>query len=186
MLAMGAMRVFLATLLFVGLVRARSDGAPTAACESMTPQHGVGAQNDTSPYILEAVQEGEVVHVTIKAEADDSFKGFFLQARDENDDAIGTFEIDTSMAKIISCPENSSGNENAVTHTSSADKTEIMAMWTPPGGNARNITFTLTTVSEKETFWVKQTLEFSMNAATTVSQSILTFACVLVLSQLFR
>ena len=39
-------------LLLMGVMEARPNGAPTAACESMTPGHGATPQsNDNSPYI---------------------------------------------------------------------------------------------------------------------------------------
>ncbi len=44
--------MFTTGALLMGVMEARPNGAPTAACESMTPGHGATPQsNDNSPYI---------------------------------------------------------------------------------------------------------------------------------------
>ena len=53
----------LVTLVIVsGCLHANPSGAPQPACDDMTPQHGVDAQNTPAPYELTVTAAGESYH----------------------------------------------------------------------------------------------------------------------------
>ena len=59
-------------------------GAPSTQCIFMAPDHGVSAQNGTSPYTVKTAKPyympGENVKVSIESSSDD-IKGYLIQAR---------------------------------------------------------------------------------------------------------
>ncbi|KAF4525485.1 hypothetical protein B566_EDAN002343, partial [Ephemera danica] len=129
------------SVFITNVVIAMPEGAPNdpVACRDMTPKHQPHLpQNNPSPYILQAENDGNEVLVTILAAVEDAFTGFFLQAREADDSLIGTFVTMESMAKIINCL---GGVNNAVTHNTKDSKTIITSYWTPPGGVPQNVTF---------------------------------------------
>ncbi len=69
------------------LALARPNGAPNAACQSMTPRHaGTNSQpSGEVPYMMEVGRVGQWIRVTIKAKGGKAvnFKGFFVQARSD-------------------------------------------------------------------------------------------------------
>ncbi len=67
---------------------ARPNGAPTSACDSMTPRHGGNSPQDmkTNPYMVEFKKKGSgkymyMVMLGPKAGMNKKFKGFLIQAR---------------------------------------------------------------------------------------------------------
>lgn len=70
---------------FVLHVNAYSQGAPTRACSTLIPGHGVDRQYSSPPYTIELIpsQRG-TVSVILKAE-NKPFAGFMLQARSANE-----------------------------------------------------------------------------------------------------
>lgn len=96
-----------------------STGAPSAACENMTPQHHVDPiKTDNPPYELIYSPVKDTINkleVTIKPKVEGKrFKGFLLQARREWDgQAIGQWTTQEESTKVVEC----FGHENsAVTH----------------------------------------------------------------------
>ncbi len=60
----------------------------------------------------------------------DYFKGILLKATNEhNQQIMGTWSITNSSMKTISCNET---DNTAVTHSSAADKLEIVVLWQAP------------------------------------------------------
>ncbi|XP_067309207.1 putative defense protein 3 [Pseudorasbora parva] len=135
-------------------VTAYRNGQVTEECDSMTPGH---VPNNAStlepPYTVtsnaSSYTDGQVITVTLQANAT-GFKGFLLQARDENG-PVGTFTImDIDNSQLLTC-----GTEgSAVSHTSDVEKSTIVAQWKAPYSNNRDIRFRATFVQNFSLFWV--------------------------------
>lgn len=118
---------------------ATPNGAPPAACESMTPSHGFEAQTTISPYQLRTMQKtvkgGETITVEIfSTVVGESFKGFLLQARTESVDyeIVGEFLENEDEATPFSFRNCSTGIRNAVTHSNNDPKDRISFIWRAP------------------------------------------------------
>lgn len=139
------------------LVESTPEGAPFHACESMDPAHGGEPQTTPCPFkfLLDKtkVRSNETVVFKIKAPRDTKFKGFMVQARNEQQTPVGYFELCSHNIKIISCP---GGNRNTATHSYNDDKEEIDMHWWPPEGYAGKITFYATVAEGRKRFWIKQ------------------------------
>lgn len=133
----------LPTLIVISFVVAKClaspNGAPPAACDHMTPGHGVEAQDTISPYHLSVsernVKGGETITVDIfSTVAGERFKGFLLQARTEGDDyeIIGEFLENEDEATPFSFRNCSTGLRNAVTHSENSLKDRISLIWRAP------------------------------------------------------
>ena len=53
------MKRLLLVALFISLANAYPTGAPTAACNTLEPQHGAAGQTTPSPYAIVAVNNGD-------------------------------------------------------------------------------------------------------------------------------
>ena len=88
-------------------VQCRSSGAPSTQCDSMTPNHDVSAQSDTSPYSVKTEKPyympGENVKVSIGSSSTD-IKGYLIQARLVGaNSATGMFTTLPASGKYVSC-----------------------------------------------------------------------------------
>ncbi|CAH2016391.1 unnamed protein product [Acanthoscelides obtectus] len=100
--------LMVSTLLLLGVsyAYAYSAGAPESVCEDMLPKHPVDAQKSKMPYKISVsknqVKPGEPVEITISGK---SFKGFFLQVRDDKGKPVGEFQIpdNDKYAKTVNC-----------------------------------------------------------------------------------
>lgn len=103
-------------ILSVGAMGMPHDDRHTAAmithsCESLSPAgdaHGTTIQTTTSsPYTVTVsankVKAGGKLTVTITGDADNSFKGFMVQARDDQNHKIGTFVSTDDNAQTLTC-----------------------------------------------------------------------------------
>ncbi|KAK4009015.1 putative defense protein 3 isoform X1 [Daphnia magna] len=138
-------------------------GAPTAACESMTPGHGYDAQSNSSPFNTE-IPAGMIafmddpVHLELRASSGTYFKGFLIMAFDKDDNSatprpIGTFKlIEGSDGQLMNC---GSGTMNAVTHTNNVGKNLVRVDWQPPKYYMGTAIFRTTYVQDVSTYWVK-------------------------------
>lgn len=143
-------RIELFTVLFLLFFASRSSaypsGAPIQACETLTPNHGVEAQQSESPYRITtsatSVDGGETVLVEIEAEQGRPFKGFFLVARVNGaNQNIGEFllnEEETTPLNFRNCGD---GIRNAATHANPELKPKISVNWKAPLNFAGNIRF---------------------------------------------
>lgn len=140
-------------------IQGSPNGAPLAACATMTPGHGVGGQQSVSPFTTDLL-DGETVLMdgSVRLELRpqngvNSFKGFLVMAFDKTDESkpIGTFKQPVD-GKVIDC---SGGVMNAVTHTNNLDKKSVTLDWTPPKNFMGQVVFRTTYVENKLTFWVK-------------------------------
>ncbi|KAI9554364.1 hypothetical protein GHT06_019636 [Daphnia sinensis] len=137
-------------------------GAPTAACESMAPDHyGTRPSNNPCPFevILNQNQtfSNGSVKVTLQPSMPSvSFKGFLVMGFEKlTDRVIGTFKIPPSynLSKTIDC---NNEYENAATHTFNDPKQSVTLDWIPPEGYDGEVIFKTTFVEQFINYWVKQ------------------------------
>lgn len=133
-------------------------GAPTFACKTMTPGHGVGGQTGVSPYTLEVsseeTDEAGRVRVTMSSPPLQFFTGFLIQARaPESDEAIGSFTQIPRNVQLLNCGQM---NYSSVTQTSNARKTNIEVEWESPPDYEGFVSFVATMVKDYKTFWIGQ------------------------------
>ena len=103
---------------FIQSSHAYSLGAPDAACKRMTPGHGFDAVNSKNPDPTAApvklrlnptdgsdIVSGQNVSVSLEsADPENSgFKGFIIQARDEQDSQVGSFTIEGDLVSHMTC-----------------------------------------------------------------------------------
>merc|ERR1719373_463824 len=96
----------------------------------MKPGHGPQSQTSTSPYKVtvsgNTVSTGGQLTVELNPTGSETFKGFFLQARNSDDDIIGSFETVTNDGNYGNKPQ------TAVTHVNSDPKSSVKVKWTAP------------------------------------------------------
>merc|ERR1712080_125359 len=121
-------------------IYALPSGAPNGACNHMKPAHDPFEPESpdnsaaivkliTSPAEGSAIQPGQTVSVSLEAQGDQGFKGFIIQARDENDNQVGTWSFEGNAIREMTC-NNVEGN--SITHKNSKEKKEIKAKWQAP------------------------------------------------------
>lgn len=149
----GPICVVLVLVCLVDLSWGYGTGAPSRACETMTPGHG-SQQNAANPYAISLgavskYSEGVRVTVTITG----TFQGILLQARLANASdttPYGTFSVNPeNNVKATGC----SGKNNAVTHSSTTAKTNLMVTWTPPSEDVGTLEFVATVAEGKSAWW---------------------------------
>lgn len=118
--------------IFFTLIEASPGGAPTAACETLTPRHGADPQTSAAPYIINVsankIEKGGSLEVNIFSDPSGIvFKGFILQARSDPHayNLIGQFSTN-DQARTIKCMN----DDDTVTHTSNQDKPALSFTWT--------------------------------------------------------
>ncbi|RWS18835.1 putative ferric-chelate reductase 1-like protein, partial [Leptotrombidium deliense] len=103
--AFGKVGVLCFLQLLTVLVQCLPNGAPTKACQTLEPRHGVAAQNGHGTFVLKASTEDGIVTITLSSTDSTKFKGFIIQPRsiDQSDKIIdGTFTAG-SNSKAIDC-----------------------------------------------------------------------------------
>ncbi|XP_062597599.1 ferric-chelate reductase 1-like [Saccostrea cucullata] len=145
-------------------VSAYSQGAGAQACSSLTPWHSANQpQTNPVPYVITVSKTSyrplEQVVVTIQACKGYSFKGFLIQPRlaqfSTQDVKIGVFGMYSNAPYQYTCPDSRNGiRGQALTHTSSEDKTKIRIVWQAPRVPQGHVVFRATILQEYTTFWV--------------------------------
>ncbi|KAM7287000.1 hypothetical protein ISCGN_030696 [Ixodes scapularis] len=139
------------------------NGAPLRQCTEMRPYHRpLGKpktyptympQTGSAPYSVTAEKQADQV-INVKLNGTQTFKGFFVQAREGTDlDKLvpGSFIFNASEIRSVNC--NGVAN-TAITHTSNVDKTEISTSWIGPAGYNGSVIFRATVVERFTTFWL--------------------------------
>lgn len=145
------------------------DGAPTAACETLTPVHGINQPRPEEmpvDVLLESnvIREGEYLSVALRVRNDTMFgaflfRGFIIQARINDPDmnvagrVVGSFEL-TEGVKHVACPQFTPNS--VVTHTSNNDKGYIRLLWRAPTnifGDSITVNFYYSVVWMVPMFW---------------------------------
>merc|ERR1711893_374871 len=84
------------------VVRALPGGAPEQACGDLVPQHGASPQGSNPPYRISVEKDGRDFLVSVESSNGRPFRGFILQARDENERVVGHFHvIDYDESQIL-------------------------------------------------------------------------------------
>ncbi|XP_034935817.1 putative defense protein 3 [Chelonus insularis] len=130
------------------------DGAPIDVCVKETPnqpKHGPHSAQplSTNPYHIHASSDtyspGKQISVTING---DTFKGFFIQARDARTHQwIGSFAKTANTKPYDEC--------SSVTHADAKDKQEATLIWNAPKEGQGQVYFTGSVVKNFATFWVE-------------------------------
>lgn len=121
------------------------DGAPEAACETLTPVHGLNQPNPMDNPIeiipeFSHIHAGDLMSVDLRVRNDTifgplQFRGFIIQARIDDPNmgvagrVVGSWEL-SEGARHVPCtafPPNS-----VATHTSNSDKTFVRLLWRAP------------------------------------------------------
>ncbi|XP_053549694.1 putative ferric-chelate reductase 1 [Bombina bombina] len=155
-----------------------SNGKVQAACFTMEPNHGTRAQTSPAPYNVTVSKtsytNGERLTVTLSTNpGETSFKGFLIQARDNNNSALGMFEVSGSDVQTLQC----TNAANTISHTSSDLKSSIHVTWVAPDSNVSDIQFRTTVVQQGNTYWLnvpspKLTYTSSRGCRTLVSDAL--------------
>ncbi|CAB4066372.1 unnamed protein product [Lepeophtheirus salmonis] len=136
-------------------VHTYSNGPPVRACKSMIPEHdGGGSLSTDTPYTLAVsdkyLKSGETLKLKFARSGNLDFRGFLIQARDQNSDKIiGTFtSIDRTTTRRLHCLSERDPPD-AISHTTGEPKSSITATWTAPefyGQENRTAVFYFTVV----------------------------------------
>ena len=98
------------------------------------------------------ISSGSSVNVELKPKASEEFEGFFVQARDSQDNVVGTFVTLGDEGKYVACD---SKVQSAVTHTKSNFKTSVKVKWNAPSDFQGKVRILATFVTDYSTYWVK-------------------------------
>ncbi|XP_066502937.1 putative ferric-chelate reductase 1 [Hoplias malabaricus] len=137
---------------------AYSNGLVAVVCDTMTPGHiGTTPQNSTPPFQIRvsnsSYSPGATITVTLEALRNDTpFEGFLLLARTTGSSMAGGYFSSTNnnLFRLLDC---FSMKNSAISHSSSAPKTQFEAKWTAPLISVGNITFCATFVHDYTTYW---------------------------------
>ncbi|XP_022096285.1 putative defense protein 3 [Acanthaster planci] len=141
-------------------VDSRPDGAPVAACTSLTPSHGVSLANGPSPYSLQLSQStytpGGMVSVTVVASQ--QYRGIILQAR--RTDGLSTAPqgswLNLQDAQLLDYKRiRCSSTHDTITHTNRNDKSVSQTFtWLTPITDVGSVRFVMSVVQTYNTYWV--------------------------------
>lgn len=139
------------------------DGAPTAACNTMIPQHGSELNFDLPleiQFSTNSLNAGSLLTIGLRSLngtvfGDFTYRGFMVQARaqDGTDRVVGFFEPAPGV-RHVDCPM--LYPESSVTHTNLNDKTFIQFNWRAPanvGANPLTVVFHHTIVMNVGIYW---------------------------------
>lgn len=151
-------------------VHGKPEGALPGACDTMVPGHSAPAQNSPPPFqiTLDKTSYGgsDVIAVTLSKNSTNKFKGYLIQARNQDGTKIPGFEL-IQNSKFLQC----NNPNDAVTHTEASPKDSVTFNFTAPAKSRGNITIFATAVEKTATFWVKIPSETIIDKATTGAAS---------------
>ncbi|KAK2147142.1 hypothetical protein LSH36_568g02037 [Paralvinella palmiformis] len=121
-----------------------SEGAPVEACTALKPLHDSEPETRETPYTFTAYHDfvddqTPIVNVTILGSDRVWFKGFLLQARDNNNDLIGEFIDHRDNSIFVECSEHDP--RSSVTQKRAFPKKSVNFIWKPPVGYTGKVTF---------------------------------------------
>ncbi|XP_041447468.1 putative ferric-chelate reductase 1 [Xenopus laevis] len=140
----------------INSVQPFGNGKISLACDTMTPSHKTyTTQVSMPPYRVSAssysFSPGDKITVTLLANPNTTFEGFFLQARAvSGNNLVGSFRVLNSDSQILDC---GGVMGMAVSHIDTTKKYNITALWTAPHLSGA-IHFRATFVQNFRTFWV--------------------------------
>lgn len=103
-----------AAVCLVASTSAHKDGAPRSVCRSLTPHHSKShPQPNSPPYLLvlslsrNSLKIGATLTITLKSEFPEvGFRGFLVQARNENEEPVGEFTVlreFSDISQLLDC-----------------------------------------------------------------------------------
>ncbi|CAG2243382.1 unnamed protein product [Mytilus edulis] len=147
-------------------VHGTSQGALKDACDSMVPVHQANPQTGTLPFQITldktSYNGSDVVAVTLVKNSTNQFKGYLIQAINQDGTKIPGFEL-IQNSKFLQCDN----PNDAVTHTEASGKDSVTFNFTAPATSRGNITIFATAVESKNIFWVKIPSETIVDMAST-------------------
>lgn len=142
------------------------NGAPTAACQTLTPLHGGPLPFDVPVEVLMSsttINAGSLITLSFRSLhgtvfGDFWFRGFMVQARIEDGSGrvLGFFETGPGV-RYVDCPMYYPSS--TVTHTAHNDKNLVQINWRAPtniGGSSIVVRFHYTIVMNVGLFWANQ------------------------------
>lgn len=125
--------VLISAILHLHRIDASSTGAPIQSCGDMLPQHPPFTPQLATPPIeviaSSFIQSGDAIQVIIRGVNNFQFRGFFIQARNTDDNVpIGRFSPSTDV-NIVNC---FGMIQSAATHTNNLLKSEVVMEWEAP------------------------------------------------------
>ncbi|XP_029002278.1 putative ferric-chelate reductase 1 isoform X2 [Betta splendens] len=139
-----------------------SNGKVYPACGDMVPQHGYEPSPRPPPYIITVdkptFRPGDNITVSLQVASSTStfFKGFLMEARDAGRldfPAGGVFHpTDPHLSQALQCAQ---PQGSGLSHTSSAKKTHIQAVWQSPESPPQRVQFLATVVHKYKEYWVR-------------------------------
>ncbi|XP_072391895.1 putative ferric-chelate reductase 1 homolog [Diabrotica undecimpunctata] len=140
-------------LFLICSTQAFPDGAPSSACNSLTPFHGGGlaAQKGPPQYSIVSRLQNDVVQLTVGSTLGLKFQGFLIQGRTPNGEIVGTFQLSGGTpAHALDCRHAG----DTATHNNPTPKDHLDLIWVPPVGYEGPIIFNSTIAQDYSTFWV--------------------------------
>ena len=108
--------------------------------------------NITLIVVSESIRAGENVTLTVQAKPKRQFRGFVIQAIDQNGAPIGEFTFDRSQrTKCLQCGDSSCAT---ITHKNAGGKVGVVATWTSPNDFNGKVLFRYTVVTSYFEYWV--------------------------------
>lgn len=142
------------------------EGAPTAACQNLTPQHGGPLPFDVPVEAVlstTTVNAGSLVSLQLRSLpgtvfGDFWYRGFMVQARiqDGTGRVLGFFETGPGV-RYVDCPQFYASS--TVTHTAHNDKNLVNINWRAPtniGASSIVVRFHFTIVMNVGLFWANE------------------------------
>ncbi|XP_069668947.1 putative defense protein [Periplaneta americana] len=128
----------------------------SSVCVTMTPAHNRSeAQTTPAPYVVSVsttkVAPNGVVYVQVTGKENQQFRGFYVQARNENEEPVGEFmPTDAQYVSFHSC---GAGQNNAASYVSRIPISDFSLGWFAPEQPTK-IRFVVTFVETFSTFWI--------------------------------
>ncbi|XP_063409701.1 putative ferric-chelate reductase 1 [Mytilus trossulus] len=148
------------------VVHGTSQGALDSSCKTMVPLHQASPQTGTFPFQITldktSYNGSDVIAVTLSKNSTNQFKGYLIQARNQDGTKIPGFAL-IPNSKFLQCDNPT----DAVTHTEASGKDSVTFNFTAPANSRGNITIFATAVESKNTFWVKIPSETIIDMAST-------------------
>ncbi|XP_035689383.1 putative defense protein 3 [Branchiostoma floridae] len=127
-------------------------GAPTDACQNLTPGHvNITANSSATPFTImpasNTYQPGGTLRVQIMGA---SFRGILLQARDSTNQAVGFWSDFPDFTRSLTC----NNSADSVTHQNTSVKVAgTNFTWNAPRNSPGDVSFVATIAMSREQFW---------------------------------
>ncbi|KAL3841488.1 hypothetical protein ACJMK2_019626 [Sinanodonta woodiana] len=136
-------------LLILGQVMCYPSGAPEHTCSSMTPNHGVSANNSAAPYTITTSKSTYMPNQEI---TDAVIAGFLIQPRKKSSlsqsNTVGTLTGDSLTKNPCTSPV------AALTHINNTRKASVNMKWKAPNEAVDTVVFVATIIQAKQMYWL--------------------------------